>query len=210
MNCRRIQGLLSAYLDSELTGYEMLAIREHLSCCQKCSDERTAIVLVRSMVRSLPQCQPRPELLTSLQKQAFFASLPWGTRLRLIFAQDPGASFFQGRRATASAMLAAIGLFMVTAAYENTPSARQTRLGSSQFNAAAPRPPMAILPGNIYGPPPLLNQEIQFLDPRQHPADLPNKESSLALFNVLGPQSRYNNVTLTSYTSLGNQLLSLR
>jgi len=210
VNCRRIQALLSAYLDNELTGYEMLAIREHVSYCQKCSEERDAIESVRSMMRSLPQHHPRPELLTSLQRQAFFAGLPWGTRLRLMFAQDPDASFFQGRRAAATTMLAAIGIFMVAAAHENTPSVRPTGLGSTQFAAVAQRRPMAILPGNGYGPPPLLNQEIQFLDPRQHPADLPNKESSLTLYNVLGRQSRYNNVTLTSYTSLGNQLISLR
>ena len=36
MNCRCAQNLLSAYVDGELAGVEMLRLREHLGVCPAC------------------------------------------------------------------------------------------------------------------------------------------------------------------------------
>jgi anti-sigma factor RsiW len=207
VNCRHVRVLLSAYLDSELTGYEMLAIREHLTQCQTCSEERDSIEFVKAMVRSLPQRDPRPEWLGALQQQAFFASLPFGARLRLMFAQDSAIASLRGRRMASAAMLSVLGVFMAAGTFENIP---RTNGGSAVFVSVQRRPVLETSSSNIPVAPLTANQEIQFLDPRQHPADLTGRESSLTLFNVLEPQSRYNNITLTSFTSLGNQLISSR
>lgn len=46
MRCQRVRSCLSAYCKDELTGREVLAVREHLSICPACRKEE---VLVRNM-----------------------------------------------------------------------------------------------------------------------------------------------------------------
>lgn len=55
MNCRRINSLLSAYLDSELTGAEMLSVRDHLDRCDACREEYEALRETKRLVASLAQ-----------------------------------------------------------------------------------------------------------------------------------------------------------
>ncbi len=43
MNCTAFQGRLSAYLDHELTGRQMIAMREHLNTCEACRQEMEAL-----------------------------------------------------------------------------------------------------------------------------------------------------------------------
>ena len=43
MNCGRVSNQLSAYLDRELTGTEMLQIRSHLTECDRCRSEHEAL-----------------------------------------------------------------------------------------------------------------------------------------------------------------------
>ena len=67
MNCRRTRSLLSAYLDAELTGYEMLEIRDHISRCQDCSTEHKSLVSLKQLLSALPDQEPRPEFIFHLQ-----------------------------------------------------------------------------------------------------------------------------------------------
>lgn len=210
MNCRHVRALLSAYLDSELTGYEMLAIREHLANCEGCSEERASIELVRAMVRSLPQREPRPEWLSSLQREAYFASLPLAARLRIFLSQDASVLSFRGRRLASAAMLSVIGVFIAAGAFDAPPAQHATATTGAEFAPAPPRASLTSFNPVLSEPPLMANQDIQLLDPRQHPADLPAREGELTLFNVLEPQSRYNKITFTSFTSLGNQLVTPR
>lgn len=53
MLCSRVQNLLSAYCDSQLTGAEMLEIREHLTGCPGCSRELASLRQVRQLLRGL-------------------------------------------------------------------------------------------------------------------------------------------------------------
>jgi anti-sigma factor (TIGR02949 family) len=39
MTCRGVQNRISAFVDGELTGFEMLEIRQHIGRCSACSDE---------------------------------------------------------------------------------------------------------------------------------------------------------------------------
>jgi anti-sigma factor RsiW len=58
MLCSRVQNLLSAYCDHELSGTEMLRIRSHLSCCRECRREHEAIRQVKSILGALPAAEP--------------------------------------------------------------------------------------------------------------------------------------------------------
>ena len=50
MNCKNVQSLLSAYLDEELSGREMIEIREHLYDCGDCAHELRCIEGVKRLL----------------------------------------------------------------------------------------------------------------------------------------------------------------
>jgi anti-sigma factor RsiW len=58
MNCKNAQSLLSAYLDEELGGREMLDIREHLYGCDACAKELESIEAVKRLVCGTPIPEP--------------------------------------------------------------------------------------------------------------------------------------------------------
>ncbi len=58
MNCKNAQLLLSAYLDSELTGSEMHRLRKHLSDCDCCRQEETELRTLKSILTDVPQVTP--------------------------------------------------------------------------------------------------------------------------------------------------------
>lgn len=59
MNCHKVQSLLSAYLDQELTTEERRIIRQHLFTCRTCSLEYESLSLLKSSLGSLePPAEP--------------------------------------------------------------------------------------------------------------------------------------------------------
>jgi anti-sigma factor RsiW len=77
VNCRKIQSILSAYLDGELTGEEMIAIREHLSICQTCSDEHVSLQVVKKLLGSLDTVDADGEWPSTITARAYAGSRPW-------------------------------------------------------------------------------------------------------------------------------------
>jgi negative regulator of sigma E activity len=67
LNCRRVNGLLSAYIDSEVTGEEMLAIRDHLEQCAGCAAEHEALLQTKRLLSSLALRAPRADMEALLQ-----------------------------------------------------------------------------------------------------------------------------------------------
>jgi hypothetical protein len=63
MLCSRVQNLLSAYCDSELTGTEMLRLRQHLERCPGCDEEYRAIKTVKTLLGALPLAPPERQLV---------------------------------------------------------------------------------------------------------------------------------------------------
>lgn len=76
MNCRRVSSLLSAYLDAELTGHEMLEIRAHLDACAACRGEHEALGETKRLLSSLALRTPRVEFETLLHDGAIRAADP--------------------------------------------------------------------------------------------------------------------------------------
>jgi hypothetical protein len=62
MYCGRVSNQLSAYLDRELTGIEMLQIRGHLESCDRCRAEHEALSRMKRLLGGLRTAQPPPDL----------------------------------------------------------------------------------------------------------------------------------------------------
>ena len=62
MNCSKIQNLLSAYMDGELTGEEQLLIRRHLGECEACAEEHESLLTTKRMIACLSIRQPSENL----------------------------------------------------------------------------------------------------------------------------------------------------
>lgn len=60
MNCERVQNLLSAYLDNELTTEEHRLVRAHLVTCAECNCEYEAMSDVKARLSSLESLEVPP------------------------------------------------------------------------------------------------------------------------------------------------------
>ena len=67
MNCVRVETLLSAYLDRELSGEESLAIREHLRHCPSCAQEMEDLRAVKSVAMRMAPVEPSDDLLAKMK-----------------------------------------------------------------------------------------------------------------------------------------------
>ncbi|AIE84943.1 anti-sigma factor family protein [Fimbriimonas ginsengisoli] len=66
MNCKSVQNQLSAYLDREVAGDEMLAIRAHLHDCDECRDEAEALKMLKRMLTESPVPEPSADFADRL------------------------------------------------------------------------------------------------------------------------------------------------
>ncbi len=85
MQCNTILSKLSAYLDQELAGFEMIALRDHLSGCSQCRQEAETL---QSLKRAFSQMSA-PEVPFGLEQRLIertlgtSASVPLVSRPRL-------------------------------------------------------------------------------------------------------------------------------
>lgn len=54
MNCRFVIARLSAYIDGELPGCDMLAFRSHLSRCEECRREENELRALKRLMGAMP------------------------------------------------------------------------------------------------------------------------------------------------------------
>jgi len=76
MNCRRVVNLMSAYVDGELTGEEMLAIRRHMSECEECAEEHKLTRMTKLALANLRTAAPRKDLARSIVMQLDEVQIP--------------------------------------------------------------------------------------------------------------------------------------
>lgn len=72
MDCRRVEPLLSAYLDHELAGAESLEVRRHLSHCSHCQREADSIRDLKSRLAAFPSIGPAAELPPTLDADTVY------------------------------------------------------------------------------------------------------------------------------------------
>lgn len=66
MNCKSAQVRLSAYLDRELTGNELLELRDHLRGCEQCRLEEMQLRELKTMLGCLSVAEPPADLADRL------------------------------------------------------------------------------------------------------------------------------------------------
>ena len=66
MNCNSVQTRLSAYLDRELSGHELLELRAHLADCRECRIEETELRNLKMMLGGLEAPAPSEDLADRL------------------------------------------------------------------------------------------------------------------------------------------------
>ena len=101
MNCRNVQSKLSEYVDQELSGQEMMAIRQHSDRCPICASELEREVKLKSMLSSLKGLEPVAgfesrligAVLSSAEAPARPVALPWRN---LMLAAAAGAALVLG------------------------------------------------------------------------------------------------------------------
>jgi hypothetical protein len=126
MLCSRAQNLLSAYCDYELTGAEMLAIREHLEGCPSCAREYASLRQVKSLLRALPQAEACRSFAPGMLEEGPRRRLqtPWINRM--------GASFYGFRRSAyhlATGAVLGLSILAVSALQKpNPPTAAGARI----------------------------------------------------------------------------------
>lgn len=81
MNCRRVSNLLSAYMDGELTGVEMLEIRRHLGDCCSCCLQYEELREGKMLLSHLPYAEPRVGLAESICARVGCVEVPGYQRL---------------------------------------------------------------------------------------------------------------------------------
>lgn len=88
MSCNNIQSKLSAYVDGEMSGYDMQDLRAHVNNCKDCQAELYGIKAVQSILREMPATPEPPSMIElKLEKRvrayrsnylrlAFFLAVP--------------------------------------------------------------------------------------------------------------------------------------
>lgn len=111
MNCQQVTKVISAYVDAELTGREMLEVRRHVSQCEECANEMEYMRRAKTLLTRLSTVEPRAgfadQILASLGD-----SRP-GAYQRLLKAIDYN---LRRRVSPVAAALAVAGLSMVALA----------------------------------------------------------------------------------------------
>lgn len=93
MSCRNAQVLLSAYIDGELAGGEMMRVREHLRSCPECRSEFEEVRAVKTMLGNTGEVEVPTGLEERLMAAVMSQEAParaerpiWGWALASSFA----------------------------------------------------------------------------------------------------------------------------
>lgn len=111
MNCHKVQNLLSAYIDSEIPGVEMLAVRRHLSECEECNATFEALLHVKRSLGRLAQKCPSEWLADRICQQ--INHLPPATREPVRASVRRHVTFFPTRLKFAGVCMSAIAFLLM-------------------------------------------------------------------------------------------------
>lgn len=81
MNCRACENLISAYVDGELTGWQMIEVRRHIEACPECVRELKEFRILKSALSSSVDLTPDESLHTrmmaGIEKKTAVKSRKW-------------------------------------------------------------------------------------------------------------------------------------
>ncbi|HEV2471487.1 MAG TPA: zf-HC2 domain-containing protein [Chthonomonadales bacterium] len=130
MNCRKVSHLISAYVDGELPGVEQLAIREHLSRCEECSQEHSETLQTKRMLAQLQVVAPREQMAAEIiahLSRCDASGRPFGATSLPLMATRAIRYLSGSRSAGLAAALAVAGVFLAVDA-NRTPQIDWTRV----------------------------------------------------------------------------------
>jgi len=58
VNCKNVQNLLSAFLDCELSGNEMIRVQRHIDTCECCRQEQEELLQLKDFLTTTPMMEP--------------------------------------------------------------------------------------------------------------------------------------------------------
>lgn len=165
MNCRRVSSLISAYIDGELTGVEMLEMRRHFDECQSCSFEYESLRHTKQLLSHLLYAEPHAGLASRICSQLDYVRVPGYQRLfnRMI-------TYGRTRITPVAASCAALGVVLMVLASNptETPEIASTPTPYA-YSAVIPLQPVA------YDPTPVIPMRTE--KPRLIiPESAPNKD----------------------------------
>jgi anti-sigma factor RsiW len=99
---------MSAYVDGELTGVEMLEIRRHLNECTECAEEYESTRFTKQMIFRLATVKPREDLVTSILTNLDAIEVPHYQRML-----NSAARFVHQKLSPVAAALAVSGVALV-------------------------------------------------------------------------------------------------
>lgn len=125
MNCKTAKNYLSAYVDGELCGGEMLRVRRHLNDCRECAADVEELKAVKRLLGTQPE-----------------VDVPLGFEERLVsFVLNSNESRRQEapvwRLALMSSMAAAAGVFMLLQLFAHRESSAQATLAAKEDSKVA-------------------------------------------------------------------------
>jgi hypothetical protein len=164
LNCRKVNSLLSAYIDAELTGEEMHAVSNHLNCCPACRLEQESLQETKRLVASLALKAPREELesllLIESERAESASSRLWSpVTMWLEEIRERAATVaalpIRPRPVAATAVFSLAGLWLATASLDrhNGPDiAAAPNFSGAVLSADITAPPLS----NLTAPPPMM------------------------------------------------------
>src|SRR5579871_4434697 len=90
LNCRKVNHLLSAYMDGELPGVEHRQIHEHLARCSECADEYAGLLRMKRLLAGMRVREPRTELASRIVEQVHHSREAQRDGLGLRWTQQVG------------------------------------------------------------------------------------------------------------------------
>jgi anti-sigma factor RsiW len=121
LNCRQTQELISAYLDQELTGRQMLDMRAHMRLCPACARECRETGEMRRLLRALLPPAPPAEAERRLAERLARPELPaWALLAATLTAPSPTSpppAAPRGRRLATALGLSCVVILAVAAPF---------------------------------------------------------------------------------------------
>ena len=89
MNCRTAQGLISSYLDRELSPSDLMNMRAHLAICAGCQAELESMTSLKSMLTSITTPEPDADFEARLMRAVRTSSSVLSVPKRPWYAASP-------------------------------------------------------------------------------------------------------------------------
>lgn len=169
MNCRRVSNLLSAYLDAELAGAEMLDIRDHLSRCPFCAREYEGLRQTKRLLGALALRMPEvgtdfeARLRQSVAQQSAWGGLDWLPGMFSAWRQGALATSLTPTRVrtlTTATALSVAGLLLGTITLDRAGVGMLTTRGSGGRVSGPTAFLAALLPSGYGVLPPYMAQHL--------------------------------------------------